>query len=90
MDTSHVLDEIARERLRQDTLKAEGKFRHTLNDHGMDDGDKLACLAEELGEVGKAMLYNRLMVSDGGGDLRTELIQLAALCTAWAEGIKRI
>jgi hypothetical protein len=88
MTTEHVLNEVAKERVRQDTLKREGKFRHTLNDRLMDDGEKLACLAEELGEIGKAMLHNRMLVSDGGGDIRTELIQLAALSVAWVEGIK--
>lgn len=77
--TEHVLDEVARERLRQETLKAEGRFRHTCADRGMDDGEKLACLAEEVGEVAQAVLSNRMLTSDGGGDLRTELIHVAAI-----------
>lgn len=87
--TEHVLNEVGRERLRQETLKAEGRFRYTCADSRMDDGEKLACLAEEFGEVAKAMLHNRMLVSDGGGDLRTELIHVAAVAVAWAESITR-
>lgn len=87
MTTERVLDEVARERLRQETLRAEGRFRYTCADRGMDDGNKLACLAEEFGEVAKTMLHNRRLVSDGGGDLRTELIHVAAVAVAWAESI---
>lgn len=87
--TEHVLNEVARERLRQETLKAEGKFRHTCADTGMDDGDKLAALAEEFGEVAKAMLHRRMLVSDGGGDLHEELIHVAAVAVAWAESVRR-
>lgn len=86
MDTEHVLNEVARERLRQETLKAEGRFRHTCADRGMDDGEKLACIVEEVGEVARAMLGNRRLTLDGG-DLRSELIQVAALAVAWAESI---
>ena len=86
--TEHVLNDVSRERLRQETLKAEGRFRRTCADRQMDDGDKLACLAEEFGEVAKAMLHNRMLVSDGGGDLRTELIHVAAVAVAWAESIR--
>lgn len=85
--TEHVLNDVARERLRQETLKAEGRFRHTCADRGMDDGEKLACLAEEFGEVAKAMLHRRMLVRDGGGDLREELIHVAAVAVAWAESL---
>lgn len=87
MSTDHVLDLIRRERTRQDTLKAEGRFRYTLADKpGLDDGEKLACLAEELGEIGRALLGRRMLVSDGG-NIRKELLHLAALAVAWIEAL---
>lgn len=42
---------------------------------------KVAVLAEECGEVSRAVL-------DGPpGDIRTELVQVAAVCVAWLEGL---
>jgi hypothetical protein len=43
---------------------------------------KAAVLAEECGEVARAML-------DGGAGLKTELIQVAAVAVAWLEGLER-
>jgi len=86
--TESVLNEVAKERTRQEMLKVEGRFRHTLADRGMDDGEKLAAICEEVGEVGRALLGNRMLVQDGG-DLRKELIQVAALAVAWVESIQR-
>ena len=83
-----ILLEIYQERERQEKLKTEGRFRHTCADKEMEDGDKLGCLTEELGEVAKAMLHERGLVSDGGGKLYTELIHVAAVGTAWAESIR--
>ena len=85
--TESVLNEVAKERVRQEMLKVEGRFRHTLADRGMDDGEKLAAICEEVGEVGRALLGNRMLVQDGG-DLRKELlIHVAALAVAWVESI---
>lgn len=82
-----VYDEIARERVRQETLKAEGRFRYTLADEpGLSDGERLAALLEEIAEVGKAMLGERMLVSDGGNK-RKELIEVAACAVAWVEAI---
>lgn len=86
MSTDHVLTEIHRERIRQDELKREGRFRYTLADNGMDDAEKLACIAEEIGEVGRAILGRKMLVRDGG-DLRKELVQVAALAVAWIESL---
>lgn len=87
--TERVLDEIRRERLRQETLKAEGRFRYTLADSpGLSDGEKLACLQEELGEAAREVLRSRgLTFNDEPGDLRKELIQVATLAAAWAEAL---
>lgn len=82
-----ILQDIADERRRQDTLKAQGRFPHTCAD-SMPAGDlkRFAVLAEELGEV--ARVVND--ASDGNVDvphLREELIQVAAVVLAWCEWI---
>ena len=74
-----VLAEVGRERSRQEQLKAEGKFTYTCADAEMTDGQRLAVLVEEVGEVARAM-------NDGKG-LREELIQVAAVAVAWVEAI---
>ncbi len=43
----------------------------------------LAILVEEVGEVARALTY------DGKGDLRAELIDIAAVATAWIDSIDR-
>lgn len=82
-----VVEAVMEERIRQETLRVEGRFRYTCADPEMSPGDKLACLAEEFGEVARAMLHERGLVADGGGELRTELIQVAAVAVAWAESL---
>ena len=74
-----VLAEVGRERSRQEQLKAKGKFTYTCADAEMPDGQRLAVLVEEVGEVARAM-------NDGKG-LREELIQVAAVAVAWVEAI---
>lgn len=95
-ETAEILDAISRERERQDRLKAEGKFPFTCSDmttkilkssgevrHA--DACRLSILAEEFGEVSRLVCegvqghdYNDL-------ELKKELIQIAAVCVAWAE-----
>jgi len=86
-----VLDAIRRERLRQEQLKAAGKFKYTPSDPEMEDCDRLAALMEEVGEAATAMLEQRGNATprDPGkpGDLRKELIQVAAVATGWVEAI---
>jgi hypothetical protein len=48
------------------------------------DPVKAAVLAEECGEVARAVLDR-----NGPGGLRTELIQVAAVAVAWLEGLNR-
>lgn len=43
----------------------------------INNGEMLAVLVEELGEIGRAL--------QGEGDLDEELIQLAAVCVRWLE-----
>ena len=66
------------------------------------NAEKLAVLAEEFGEAAKEVVEETIARSrrstfDGGGDLveaaranlRTELIQVAAVAVAWAESLER-
>lgn len=82
-----VIVDVVNERIRQEQLRLDGRFVHTCADPDMADGAKLACLTEELGEVARAMLHRDELTSDGGGDLRTELVQVAAVAVAWAEAL---
>lgn len=83
--THRVLNEVQDERRRQDDLKAEGRFKHTFTDLEMSNTDRLIELAREFGEVVEAINYT------GAGkvrdNLREELIQVAACCVAWVEGL---
>lgn len=61
-----IINRILRERSRQDKL-------HTWDDAT----NRMAVIAEELGEIGAAL--------QGQGILQEELVQLAALCVRWLE-----
>jgi NTP pyrophosphatase (non-canonical NTP hydrolase) len=84
------LDRIAQERKRQEQMKREGRFAHTCADAGMGNADRLACLAEEMGEVAQEVLTQkgRRLARDTTGTvegLRKEVTQVAAVCLAWLE-----
>ena len=92
MKTSRVLLDVGFERLRQEQLKAEGRFKHTCADPEMNHVECLAVLVEEVGEVARAALELGGLVSDKHRDkveceldLYKELIQVAAVAVAWAE-----
>ena len=79
---------IRRERERQELLKEDGVFRHTLADMGMQEPEKLACITEEVGEISRNVLTRAHLTTDGDlGDaaLLSELTQVAALACAWME-----
>lgn len=85
-----ILRDIHRERLRQDQLKAEGRFAYTCADPEMTHSERLTVLGEEFGEtcheVNEGIGANRkvnLM------KLRKELIQVAAVAMAWIESVER-
>jgi hypothetical protein len=93
-----VLQEVLIERCRQEELKVAGKFPWTCNDLIHPDtnkpillAEKLAVLAEEFGEAAEVVC--KLMAGKGESkglsaeDLRTELIQIAAVAVAWAESL---
>jgi len=81
-----VLACITRERTRQERKAVAGDFGWTCSDPGIPDFPKLAVLVEEVGEVGRAILGADGAVTDGG-DLRQELIQVAAVAVAWLESL---
>lgn len=88
IETMKILDAIHRERTRQERLKENGRFRFTCADHGITEAEKLSILVEEVGEVARAVAERADLVTDKQrGDLRTELIQVAAVATAWAESL---
>lgn len=88
-----IYDLVETERLRQNRLKAEGRFAYTLADPEMSHGDRVACLGEEFGEACRAVvevsgLSNDLKVGDLTMNLQKELVQVAACCVAWLEAIR--
>ncbi len=79
---------VGRERKRQLLLQAEGRFTFTLSDDEMTDFERLACIVEEVGEVGRNVLRRAGLATDGDeadASMRKELSQIAALCVAWME-----
>lgn len=77
-DTVTALLEVAAERMRQDEL-FPGQWPVISN------GERLAILAEEFGEVARELCEAFLGSYVCGPNLRTELIQVAAVTVAWAE-----
>ena len=87
-NTGLVLADVGAERERQVRLRDAGRFRYTLADAGMSDMERLAALMEEVGEAARALLERNGAVNDKhGGELRKELVQIAAVCVAWVERI---
>jgi hypothetical protein len=88
--TEEALQSVRYERSRQEDLKAEGRFKHTLADYGLTYAERLACIVEEVGEVGRNVLARNGVVTDGDASpaaLYKELSQVAALSVAWMEHV---
>jgi hypothetical protein len=89
--TREVMQQVLLERHNQDEMRDKGRFRYTCADDGLSDGDRLAILTEELGEVARAMQgqeHRRLSLHEpvtSPSELRRELVQVAAIAIAWAE-----
>lgn len=64
---------------------SEGLAWLTCADPKMPDGDKLAVLTEEVGEVARELCEARAAKTEPSDNLRVELIQVAAVAMAWAE-----
>lgn len=89
VDTSvKVLSNVLEERMRQEMLRLEGKFKTTCSDRNMDEFHKLAILAEEFGEVSRLLAEQAIdSTRRNPVELRKELIQVAAVAVAWCEAI---
>jgi NTP pyrophosphatase (non-canonical NTP hydrolase) len=86
-----VLTDISRERERQEALKAAGKFPATCADDTISETTKCAVLTEELGEVARVLCERECKPGcEAGCDakLYEELVQVAAVATAWCEALK--
>jgi hypothetical protein len=79
-----VLEEVAEERRRQ-IVKWGGRGGDGIENPNQPNGIRLRVLVEEVGEVAEAM--GRPEDGNGKGDLRTELIQVAAVAVAWVEAL---
>ncbi len=93
LPTIVVVDEVIRERIRQDQLKAEGRFTHTCADLGHDLPRGLCILMEEVGEVSRELcewMSGKQEMTPTYQRAREELIQCAAICVAMVEGIDHV
>lgn len=86
-----VIEDVRAERERQEQRcadkAAEGFIWRSCADPLMADGDKLAVLMEEVGEVARELCEARAADEPPLPNLRTELIQVAAVAVAWAEAL---
>lgn len=92
---SEVLEEVLREVARQFELKAAGRFEHSIGDIELSPAQKLAIMTEEVCETleaaARATLELEGLANDKhDGDLRTELIQVAACAVAWVASLDRM
>ncbi len=81
-----ILQDVVEERLRQ-IDKWGGATGDGVENPRQSDYVRLRVLAEEFGEVAEAM--GRPEDGNGKGDLRKELVQVAAVAVAWIEGLDR-
>jgi hypothetical protein len=99
--TGDILARVHTERYRQDDLKAQGKFPWSCADkmnpdtNGQDaikPAEKLAVLAEEFGEVSSIVCKLQANRDEAKAvsikKLQKELIEVAAVCVAWAESLE--
>lgn len=92
--TGIAVNEVLKERDRQEFLKAEGRFQYTCADHALSIEDAAIVLGEEFGELCRAILELKRLVHDGKTSLnyeereaqvRMEAIQLTAVGLAICE-----
>lgn len=95
VNTGIAVNEILKERERQDTLKAEGRFKFTCADLEMTFDECMMVLMEEVGELCRATLEYKMLTFERLGDhvrgnvgqakLREECIQVAAVALSMTE-----
>ncbi|EMF80899.1 hypothetical protein LEP1GSC188_3109 [Leptospira weilii serovar Topaz str. LT2116] len=81
MIPNEVFEKIILERIRQESLREEGKFKYTAATPCLREELKLSILVEEVGEVAKCLNESQ----HGTHALEKELIQIMAVCLAWLE-----
>jgi NTP pyrophosphatase (non-canonical NTP hydrolase) len=82
-----ILTCVIAERDRQEHLLISGKFKWTCADPTVGNLEKLAVLAEEFGEVARVVCEESCNDKSDIEHLKEELIQVAAVCVAWVEGL---
>ena len=83
-----VLGDILKEYRRQISLRDAGKFKYTCESYALSSAEKYLVLGEEVGEVGTAILNARGLATDTKvHNVRSELIQVAAVVFAWIKGL---
>ena len=87
--TDIVLLSIELERQRQDKLIENGRIPFDLTDVTIDDPTKLSVLMEEVGEIARS-LNEEIGLDNSLDHLYVELVQVAAVATAWAESIHEL
>jgi NTP pyrophosphatase (non-canonical NTP hydrolase) len=80
-----AINSIVAERERQDYLKSQDRFKYTCADWELSNAERLAVLVEEVGEVAREVLGEADLTTDGKDKLKTELVECAAIITAWLE-----
>ena len=82
-----ILNDVYNERVRQNRLKLQGRFKYTPNEVPLVRSH--AMLSEECGEVARAALAVSGYVQEDLtlDDCRKELIQVAAIAIAMVQGI---
>mgnify|MGYP001267611110 CR=1 FL=1 len=75
-----VWQDILRERVRQENIHGGSLTRAVIDD---DYGFALAVLTEEVGEVAQSLIAP----APADGNLRDELIQVAAVAVAWVQAL---
>lgn len=82
-----ILDDVFRERQRQNALKAAGRFKYTPNEVPLTHS--CVMLSEEVGEVARGALAVGGYVQEELtlADVRKELVQVAAIAVAMIQGI---
>lgn len=95
LPTRLAIDELIKERLRQDQLKAEGRFKWTCADLEMSETDCAVVLMEEVGELCRAILEYQNLTFDrladhvegkvGKEKIMEEATQVAAVSLAIME-----
>lgn len=86
MTQCEIFTALTVERIRQEQLKRDGRFAHTLADPEMSHADRLACLGEEFGEAAGAVVQTSGLSNDRTqADLKKELLHVGACVVAWLE-----